>query len=303
MKAAVFYKYGPPEVVQIKDVDKPVPAKNEILVKVHATTVSAGDWRVRRADPFLVRIMIGLWKPKKTNILGLEFSGEVEQTGESVKRFKKGDKVFSMAGFNFGAHAEYICIPENSKSPKKGFVAIKPDNMSFEEAAAVPGGGLTALGVLKKANIKKGQKVMVYGASGAVGTAAVQFAKYLGAEITGVCSGANIEMVKSLGADWVIDYTKEDFTKSGDLYDLVFDAVDKTSRSKCRRLLKKNGKFLSATDSSNISVDDLVFMKELIEKGKYHAVIDRIYPFEQIVEAHHYVESWRKKGSVVIKII
>ena len=300
MKAAVYRKYGPPEVVKIENVEKPVPKDNEVLVKIHATTASAGDWRLRKADPFLVRIMNGIFKPTNVKILGYEIAGEVEAIGKNVKRFKTGDQVFSFTGFGFGGHAEYICIPEEGKLNKAGVIALKPVNMSYEEAAAIPSAGITASGMLKKLRIQSGQSILIYGASGAVGVAAVQLAKYYGAEVTGVCSGANVEMVKSLGADKVIDYKKEDFTENKETYDIILDAVDMASRSRSKKSLKKNGIFMSSHEISNVSLEDLLLIKKLVEEGKYKAVIDRTYPLEEIVEAHRYVESWRKKGSVVI---
>lgn len=309
MKAVICTKYGPPEVLKIEEVNKPVPKSNEVLVKIIATTAHIGDTKIRRFEPGLspvmdiifkqiMRIVVGSNGPRN-KILGMEFAGVIEDIGSDVTMYKKGDAVFASTEFNFGTYAEYCCISE------KGVLALKPKNMTFEEAAPVSNGGITALINLRKANIKKGDKVLIYGASGSIGTYAIQMAKNYGAEVTAVCSGGNFDLVKSLGADKLIDYTKEDFTKSGDTYDLIFDTVGKIERSRRKKALTPTGIYLTALSiSGNIKmqVEDMIYLKELCEAGKLKTVIDRRYPMEQIVEAHRYVDKGHKKGNVVINV-
>ncbi|MFW9909639.1 MAG: NAD(P)-dependent alcohol dehydrogenase [Candidatus Thorarchaeota archaeon] len=307
MKAVVTTKYGSPEVLQLKDVEKPTPKVNEVLIRVFATTVSAGDVKMRSlnlpsAQKLMARLFLGFSKPKK-DILGMELAGEVEAVGKDVTKFKIGDYIFgSTLWSGLGGYAEYNCIPED------GVIAIKPPNVTFEEAAPVPGGGITAAKVLRKGNIQPGKKVLIYGASGSVGTYAVQIAKHFEAEVTAVCSSRNMDMVRSLRADEVIDYTKEDFTERGETYDVIFDAVDKIPSSHAKKALKETGIYLNVDKSSGgmgkgyQHVEFLVFLKELIEAGEIKSVIDRTYSLEQIVEAHRYVEAGHKAGNVVVTL-
>jgi NADPH:quinone reductase-like Zn-dependent oxidoreductase len=302
LKAAVYDQYGPPEVVRLAEVDAPAPAEDEILVRVRATTVAAGDWRMRKADPFAARLYNGLLGPRRVRVLGFELAGEVEAVGGAVRRFKPGEHVFAFTGFGFGAHAEYRCLAERGGITRVGLVAHKPANMSFEQAAAVPVGGLTAQAFLRRAGVRTGERVLVVGASGSVGTYAVQLATVLGAQVTGVCSTPNVALVRSLGADDVIDYTKDDFTQRGRVFDVVFDAVGKCAASMARRALKKGGRLLSVKGSAKLHLDDLDRLRSLIEDGKLTSVIDRQYPLERIVDAHRYVEAGHKRGNVVVTV-
>ncbi len=304
MKAIIYTQYGPPEVLHLTDLPKPIPKDNEVLIKVYATTAHVGDTRMRSFTVpqgmwLFARLYLGVFSPKR-KVLGMELSGNVEAVGKSVTRFKPGDPVFaSTSSVDFGGYAEYKCMPED------GMLAIKPDNLTYEEAAAAPTGADTALRCLRKANIQPGQKVLIYGASGSVGTDAVQIAKHqFKAVVTGVCSSANLELVKSLGADAVIDYTREDFAERGETYDVVFDAVGKLPPAHGKKALKPAGTYLNVLKDSGRgeSIEELLFVKRLIEEGKLRPVIDRCFPLERIVEAHRYVDQGHKKGHVVIRV-
>lgn len=330
MKAIMYTEYGAQNVLQLKEIERPTLKDNELLIRVHAVSVNIGDIWARNfkaispgrfSMPGLLwlpaRMYFGFSKPK-VNILGSEFAGQIEVVGKDVKSFKLGDQVFGYRGQSMGANAEYLCVPEN------GLVAIKPANMTYEEAAVVPYGALTALNLLRKVSIQPGQKVLINGASGGIGSAAVQLAKYYGAEVTGVCGTPRMDFVKSLGADKVIDYTKEDFTKNGQTYDLIFDIMGKSSFAQCKNSLNENGRYLlasfkmkqlfqmlwtSMTSNKKVicalsgeTIEDLLFIKELVEAGKIKSIIDKRYPLEQTAEAHRYVEAGHKKGNVVITI-
>jgi NADPH:quinone reductase-like Zn-dependent oxidoreductase len=326
MKAIVWTKYGSPDGLQLQEVDKPTPKDNEVLIRIYAATVSTADCELRSFKAFNVfwlplRIYIGLVRPTRITILGQELAGEIEAVGKDVARFKTGDQVFAWTGFRLGANAEYTCLPEN------GVLATKPSNLTFEEAATLPIGGLEAVHFLRKNVIQKGQKVLINGAGGSIGTFALQLAKYFGADVTGVDSAEKLDMLRSIGADQVIDYTQKDFTKNGEMYDVIFDVIGKSSFSRSLRSIKKNGRYLLgnpgllqrfrarwvsmtgdkkiipyASRTANEIIEDLNFLKELIEAGKIKPVIDRRYPLEQTAEAHRYVDTGSKKGNVVITL-
>jgi NADPH:quinone reductase-like Zn-dependent oxidoreductase len=318
MKAAVLDRYGPPDVLRVADVPKPVPGDNEVLVRVHAATVSAGDVRLRLANPFFVRFFFGLFGPR-FRIPGFPLAGTIEETGRRVTGYRKGDAVYGTTGMKFRANAEFACVTSGPA------LSLKPTNATFEEAAAVIFGGESALHFLRQADVKAGQRVLIYGASGSVGTAMVQLAKHAGAQVTGVCSTANLALVKSLGADDVVDYTKDDFSKSGRVYDVVVDAVGKAGLGRLMRSLKPGGVCVLVSSSltmylvaliwaavtgrarivggvARVQPGDLALLKGLVEAGQFKPVIDRVYPLDDIVEAHRYAETGRVKGNVVIKI-
>ena len=328
MKAIVWTKYGPPEVLELREVEKPVPNDNEVLIRIHATTVTAGDCEMRSLKfPIYLSLPMRLWKgflkPKENSIMGTELAGEIEEIGKDVKKFKVGDRVFGSAGMNLGTNTEYICLPEEPEEMEGG-VAIMPTNMTFEEAATVPFGGRDALHFLRLGNLQPGQKILINGAGGSIGTFAIQLAKYYGTEVTAIDSTAKLDMLRSIGADHVIDYTKEDFTKSGEIYDVIFDVVGTIRFSQNKRSITQTGTYLLAnpirgqlirgritrmTSSNKVimqtaspTIPDLVFLRGLIEEGKLKTVIDRTFPLVQIIEAHRYVEKGGKLGNVVITV-
>lgn len=327
MKAIVWTAYGPPEVLQMGEIEKPTPKDDEILIKIHAATVTLGDTEARALNfPWwlatMMRLYIGVFKPLRTTSLGQELAGDVEAVGKNITRFKPGDAVFGSTGFSFGAYAEYICLRESSED---GVLAIKPTHMRYEEAAAVPTGGLEAVHFLRKGEIKSGEHLLINGGGGSIGTFALQLAKYYGAEVTAVDKPEKFDMLRALGADHVIDYTREDFSQRDQKYDLVLDVVGRNSFSRCIRALKPDGRYLLANPSlsafvraawissrtrkrvivtpSGRETEDLLFLKQLIEADKLKTVIDRTYPLEQVVEAHRYVETGQKKGNVIITVV
>ncbi|OGB23647.1 MAG: Zn-dependent oxidoreductase [Burkholderiales bacterium RIFCSPLOWO2_02_FULL_57_36] len=322
MKAIVYERYGSPDVLQLKDVEKPIPKDNEVLIRLHATTVTSGDWRVRSLNVpigfrLISRLVLGVWRPRQP-ILGTELAGEIESVGKDVSKFKAGDQVFAFSGVGMGCHAEYKCMPEDAA------VALKPSNLTYVEAAALSFGGTTALDFFRRGKLQRGEKILINGASGGVGTAAVQLASYFGAEVTGVCSTSNVELVRSLGADHVIDYTAEDFTRNGETYDVIVDTVGTAPFSRSKGSLKERGRLLmvlgglpdmlmipwvSMTSTNKViagpaaeRAEDLLFLAGLAQAGHFKPVIDRRYPFEQLAEAHRYVDTGRKKGNVVVTL-
>ncbi|MFC1936420.1 NAD(P)-dependent alcohol dehydrogenase [Chloroflexota bacterium] len=328
MKAVVWTKYGSPDGLQLREVEKPIPKEDEVLIKIHAATVTAGDCEMRSLKlpfylSFPMRLFIGFRKPTRKTILGMELAGEIEAVGKDVKKFKVGDQVFGSTGFGPGAYAEYICMPEKIKE-MYGPLAMKPTNMSYEEAACVPIGGLESLHFLRQAKIQPGQKVLINGAGGSIGTFGIQLAKHYGAEVIAVDSAGKLDMMRSIGADHVVDYTQEDFTKMVEMYDVIFDVIGKSPFSRSIKSLRENGYYLIAnprpskmirgawvssrsskkviTATSSPTTRDLNTLKELIEQGKIKSVIDRRYPLEQTAEAHRYVETGQKKGNVIITV-
>ncbi len=327
MKAIVWTQYGSPDVLQLREVEKPTPKDDEILIRIEATTVTAGDCELRSLKfPIYLNLMMRLWrgftKPRKNSILGTELAGEIVAVGKDVTKYKVGDQVFGSAGVDFGTNAEYICLPEEP-GEMEGGVTIKPADMTFEETATVPFGGRDALHFLRKGNLQRGQIILINGAGGSIGTFAVQLAKHFGAEVTAVDRTEKLDMLHAIGADQVIDYTQEDFTKKDEVYDVIFDVVGVISLFRSNKALKRNGTYLLANPASqlmqglrihlissrkvimetaNRTIEDLVFLRELIESGKIKAVIDRCYPLEKIAEAHRYVETGQKQGNVVITL-
>lgn len=304
MKAVIYEKYGSPKVLQLKDIQKPRPKDDEILVKIYAATVTSGDIRLRSSDfpPLFwlpARLLFGLFKPKK-KILGHELAGIVEEIGKNVTKFNVGDSVFGTTTLlKTGSYAEYICLPQKWKS---GVIGLKPANLNYQEAAAMPVGAMTAIFLLDKANLSKGQNVLIYGASGSVGSYAVQIASQKGSRVTGVCSTSNFEMVKSLGAESLIDYNKEDYAKGKEKFDIIFDAVGKTKKSKAKKVLKTGGSFVSVNMLTKEKDENLQLIKEMAENEQLKPFIDRYFKLDEIVKAHEYVDKGRKRGNVVIEI-